>query len=791
MRWRDLKLRWKFTIGFSSILTLMGAVIAWAVWGIGGIVQNADQVIRGNLLDGIVAQREVDHLNWVNQVNSLLTDPTVSELHAQTDPTQCDLGKWYYGQDRKHAEALVPSLAGVLRELEEPHRNLHESAELVVEAFRQPHPGLAEELANRLREHVAWAGQVGQAMAEEAGGLYAYQQQTRNAVDQALSVVAAFAVDASLGTVAARQQAVLAALGAMRFGPEGTDYLFINDGDANMVMHPIQPELQGKNLAEFKDPSGKAIFIEMVKIAKEHGKGFITYLWPKTKGASPSPKITFVRRFEPWDWVIGTGVYLDETDAALLARAEDLANGTPFSLRVEEDPTQCAFGRFLASEQTAQLVAGFPELGAALNAAREPHDRIHGLTTRIEQSISDLRMDQAVRVFQKEVKSTLAEVKSHLQAAMAAEAALQAGATAANHIYTTETLPNLERVQKLLGRLRVTVRENIMTDKQMLSSASETRFGVIVGGLSALPVATFLALLLARGIIGPMAKGVEFAAAVAAGDLGAQITVDQADEVGQLAGALRDMVTQLSGTIVEVHSAADNVAEGSQQLSATSEELSQGATEQASSIQEVSSSMNEMAANISQNADNARQTESIAVQASRDAQEGGQAVAATATAMKKIADKISIIEDIARQTNLLALNAAIEAARAGEHGKGFAVVASEVRKLAEHSQVAAAEIAELSGSSVEVADRAGHLLQKIVPNIQRTTELVQEIAAACQEQAVGAQQVNKAIQQVDQVIQRSASGAEELASTSEELSCQAEQLQASIAYFRVPQGAAA
>ncbi len=242
------------------------------------------------------------------------------------------------------------------------------------------------------------------------------------------------------------------------------------------------------------------------------------------------------------------------------------------------------------------------------------------------------------------------------------------------------------------------------------------------------------------------------------------------------------MVTRsVTGVLDEVKTVADTVAAASQEMSSGSEELSQGATEQASSIEEASSSMEQMASNIRQNADNAQQTERIAVKSAEDARAGGKAVTETVNAMKEIAEKISIIEEIARQTNLLALNAAIEAARAGEHGKGFAVVAAEVRKLAERSQTAAAEISELSGTSVEVAEKAGEMLEKLVPDIQKTAELVEEISAASNEQNTGAEQINKAIQQLDQVIQQNAGASEELASTSEELSSQAEQLKAAVA----------
>lgn len=278
----------------------------------------------------------------------------------------------------------------------------------------------------------------------------------------------------------------------------------------------------------------------------------------------------------------------------------------------------------------------------------------------------------------------------------------------------------------------------------------------------------------------------ELAGKLSEGDL--RVEVRERSGRDDLMRALQEMVNRLTSIVQEVQSGAVNVASGSQAMSASSESLSQGASEQASAVEESSSAMEEMSASINQNADNARQTEALARKAAEDAKESGSAMAQTVAAMREIASKISIIEEIARQTDLLALNAAIEAARAGDHGRGFAVVASEVRKLAERSQSAAMEINTLSASSLGVAEKAGTLLDKLVPDIIRTSDLVQEIAASSQEQSSGATQVNTALQQLDQVIQQNASASEELASTAEQLSSQAEQLQATIGFFQVGGG---
>jgi methyl-accepting chemotaxis protein len=327
-----------------------------------------------------------------------------------------------------------------------------------------------------------------------------------------------------------------------------------------------------------------------------------------------------------------------------------------------------------------------------------------------------------------------------------------------------------------------------------------------------------------KGILGNLRRASDLADAVAQGDLSTQVSATGNDELTDLIATLKTMVDNLRATAVvadeiargnlavqterrsdkdvlgialetmvsrlrtvanETSQSSAAVSSGSQQLSASADQLSQGATEQAAAAEEASSAMEQMAANIKQTANNSGQTEKIARQSAADAQLSGEAMVRTVQAMQTITSKISIVQEIARQTDLLALNAAVEAARAGEHGKGFAVVASEVRKLAERSQRAAAEISSVSTETLGVAQQAGEMLGRLVPDIKKTAELVQEISAACREQDIGADQINIAIQELDKVIQQNASASEQMSATAEELSAQAEQLQQMISFFQM------
>ncbi|HEU0265592.1 MAG TPA: methyl-accepting chemotaxis protein [Geobacterales bacterium] len=419
--------------------------------------------------------------------------------------------------------------------------------------------------------------------------------------------------------------------------------------------------------------------------------------------------------------------------------------------RIEMDPARCSFGKWYLSSERVRDEELVPALRGPLAELAEPHRRLH---------------------------QSAATISSLMQSG-------GSGKQKAIAYFRSETLPNLNKIRASLEQAtEALIEHNQETKENIAASLATTRRLIGLFALTALIFGGVIATIITRGITIPLRRAVIIANELADGNLDVGIDVAGVDETGQLLIAMEQMVIRLKGIVGEVKSAAEQVSIGSEELSSSAQQMSQGASAQAASAEEAAASMLEMATSIRQNAANAQETVSIAAQSANDSHEGGAAVAATVQAMADISGRIGIIEEIARQTNLLALNAAIEAARAGEHGRGFAVVAAEVRKLAERSQKAAVEIGDLSASSMHVARQAGEIFTRMIPNIQRTADLVTEVSCGSREQSSGTDLVNRSIQQLDQVIQQNAGTAEEIAATSEELSCQAEQLIKTIQFFK-------
>lgn len=320
---------------------------------------------------------------------------------------------------------------------------------------------------------------------------------------------------------------------------------------------------------------------------------------------------------------------------------------------------------------------------------------------------------------------------------------------------------------------------------RMYKEIAAAQYSLIIFSLLGVIASLIISLIIVRAVTRPIFKAIELANSIAHGDLSTTTDINQNDEVGTLVKYLDTMQLKLKDIVTDIIDGADHISLASGQLSITSQQLAEGASEQASATEEVSSSMEEMTSNIQQNTENAQETEKKSINALDGVQKVGVSASESLNSIRDIAQKITIINDIAFQTNILALNAAVEAARAGEQGKGFAVVAAEVRTLAERSKISADEIGVLSKSSVNVTQESESLMVDLIPEIEKTASLVQEITAASNEQQIGAEQINNAIQQLNNVTQQNAATSEEMASSSEEMMSKADQLKELISFFKV------
>lgn len=478
-----------------------------------------------------------------------------------------------------------------------------------------------------------------------------------------------------------------------------------------------------------------------------------------------------------------------ETEVKHLVWAEKIQQSILSSsekLDVQLDHTQCALGKLLFGTERTKIAVDQPEIELILEEMTSPHRQLHESAKRVRDALSMGDTQRAGLSYSGETLPALSEVRRGITQIIDISKQQLEGVKKAEGIYTSVTQSSLKAVQNLLHQMEANLTKSAARIQDNMRNEGDTAKWVLIAVAGfALLIGLLLAAMLTRSIVSAVSRSVDFAKALANGDLTARIDVDRQDELGILAGALSNMGKQLSNVVADVRSNADNLSSASNEVSATAQSLSQGATEQAASVEETTSSVEQLNSSVQQNAENARVTNNISTSASEEARIGGEAVGRTVQAMKSIASKIGMIEDIAYKTNLLSLNAAIEAARAGEHGKGFAVVAAEVRRLAESSRVAAQEINSLATDSVDIAEQAGTLLEKIVPNIVKTSDLVEEITAASDEQATGIGQINEAMNQLDKATQQSASASEELAATSEQLSAQAEQLQQAVAFFQI------
>ncbi len=753
---KHLSIGKRIGLAFGFLLLILATLGVISYWGVNRISGQAGDMIRGRRIDAVLAKVEVDHLTGVNSVSAFLAGSiSKDEVKIPTDFHKCQLGQWLYGQGSKEAVEIFPDLGPLVTKLKGPHKALHNSVAEIENTFVVPHGDLFATLNQLLSDHEVWVGKIGQALSLEAGNLYSYQQRMRAAVDQAYAIIKYCAEDPTfVGTQEQRMERAKSLLRGMRFGPQGKDYFWINDTHPRMVMHPYKPQLEGKDLSAVKDPKGRKLFMDMIRVCKKKGAGFVVYCWPKYAGKKPVPKMSFVKLYKPWHWIVGSGIYLDEKNPELLKRADEFANGKPYHIDVEKNPERCPLGKFLNDPKTLEWSKNFPALAEFISKVRGPHRRLHMTVKKIETLVDLVQVGAAVQVYEKEILPLEQQIESLLNNVIEAEQQVINKAETARKMYSQKTVPALKEIRAILHQMRKEVAAQVGDEDVLMGIVMGVKRNIALVACGALIVAILLAFFIIRGIN----------------------------------RVLVDMSGKLDEAAVQVSAAAD-------QVSSASQELAEGASEQAAALEQTSSSLEEMSSMTRQNADNAGQANILMSDTGKIVESAAKSMKELIRSMDEINDAseqtqkiIKTIDEIAFQTNLLALNAAVEAARAGEAGAGFAVVADEVRNLAMRAAEAARDTAQLIEDTRSKTERGTSVVaktndefDKVSEGSRKIAELLGEITAASQEQAQGIQQVNQAMSEMDKVVQKTAANAEETAAAAEEMNGQAHQMKGVLA----------